>query len=54
MDEDRYARIGLTSALGHFLGLNFDAQCELLEKFKSIESNRELLKSLPEILEEYF
>lgn len=52
--DDRLARIDLTASLGHFLGLNFDAQCVLLKRFKAIESNRELINSLPEILEDYF
>lgn len=53
-DEDRQARIELAYSLGHLLDLNFDSKCELLQKFKNIESNRELINSLSEIIDSYF
>ncbi|AEC53141.1 hypothetical protein SCRM01_195 [Synechococcus phage S-CRM01] len=53
-DEDYQARVELTSSLGHLLRLDLEAKSVLLKKFKLIDSNRELVNSLPEILESYF
>ena len=52
--QDSHYRLELCSSLSHLMGLNFDSSCKLLKEFNGIESNRELINSLPEILESYF
>lgn len=55
MDVDNVAnRANLAYTLGKLMDLNIEATTGLLKKFKAIESNRELINSLPEILEDYF
>jgi hypothetical protein len=53
-NKDSHYRIELVNSLTYLMGLNFEASCELLKKVKDIESNRELINSLSEIIDSYF
>jgi hypothetical protein len=53
-NNDIINRVDLAYALGKLMGLNIEAATKLNTKFQEIKSNRELVNSLSEILEDYF